>query len=143
MSETPEVTPENHPDHQLYVAFATAWRMTDGTLDAPTPELVKETKDKGAGPVTLIESPPLIAYELGWAIGLYGQTLLHVAESETGDAQKATLERARMMLDVSEQTRVNVIEALTLIGDQDWAVPYDYSDVTEEDLIVETPEKES
>ena len=117
---------EDRPDDGAYVSFAIAWRLPTGELVVPGVDSPEEGSVIEGGPVIVVEAPPAVAYELGWAIGLYANTLLEVSEDEADGDKADTKARATVMKRVSDHFRETTATALAIVH-EDWALPYDYT----------------
>jgi hypothetical protein len=120
---------EEHPpaEGEAYVSFATAWREPNGTL-VPVHEKHDGDNPPDGQPVLVLEIPPVIAYELGWALGLYSLTLADAnANAELEPETKSNNEkRSAVMKELSDHINEAVREANTLVN-ENWATPYTFN----------------
>lgn len=108
-----------------FISFAVAWRGEDNKLTHVDPEMDKANPPKGE-PVVICELPPIVAYEMGWALGLYARTLDEVDETQMDEAQLAeTRARSQMIRNISEHIRDGVVAANALL-DENWADEYKF-----------------
>lgn len=89
MSDTPELP----NDDAMTIKYGLGWRSTaTGELE----DIVDEGSLPEGNPVFACELPPVIAYEIGWALSMYGKTLHEFAEGGTSDPEsKDAAERKR------------------------------------------------
>jgi len=108
-----------------FVSFAIAWRGADNKLSHVDPDMDPANPPEGE-PVVICELPPIIAYEVGWALGLYARTLKEVDPETMNEQQLLEANaRAEMMQNLSAHIRDGVVASNALLN-EDWADEYKF-----------------
>jgi hypothetical protein len=112
-------------DDSMTVKYGLGWR------DAATGEIDSITEDGPTTegyPVFACELPPVIAYEIGWALSMYGKTLHEYAtEATNGEAKLAAEKKRDISLSLASSFRDAGIRGVKLETGEDLA-PYDTSE---------------
>lgn len=90
-------------DDSMTVKYGLGWRNTKtGEIDN-----ISENNDPASGhPVFACEIPPVIAYEIGWALSMYGKTLHeYVTEGPDDDTRESAAQKRDIALSLAASFR--------------------------------------
>jgi hypothetical protein len=113
-----EVTPVIEVD-PMTVRYGLGWYVKDSGEVLAIPEDATSAEGLPSGhPVFASELPPVIAYEVGWALSMYGKTLSEYAESlEEGDEKTMSINKRDAALSLATAFRDASLRGLAMTGD--------------------------